>query len=280
MDEKVLKKIRRRKIINKFLLVLIFILTIVFCYSSYKIILWQIDNNNGNKAQKNAIKDSDIVEVSSKNARKAKKPKNKFDPYFDYINYPLINVDFMNLLKTNSDTVAWIQIKGTKINYPVVQTDNNNFYLNHDYYRKYNDAGWVFMDYRNNSDLSDNKNTIIYAHSRVDGSMFHTLRNTLEKKWFDNKDNRIIKISTPEYNASYLIFSSYKTNAESYYLTTDFNSDEEFEYWLKKIKKRSKFNFNTEVYKEDSILTLSSCYTANGIRMAVHARLINLEEKN
>lgn len=279
MDDKVYKKLRRRRIINKFLLLLIIILIIVFSYSSYKIILWQIDNNKGKEAQTSALNDADIVEVSSENAKKAKKPKNKFDPYFDYINYPLINVDFTNLLNKNSDTVAWIQIKGTKINYPVVQTTNNDFYLNHDYYKNYNDAGWVYMDYRNNSNF-ENKNTIIYAHSRVDGSMFHTLRNTLDEKWFNNKNNRIIKVSTPDYNASYLIFSSYKIKSESYYLSTDFNDDNEFEQWLNNIKKRSKFDFDTEVYKEDSILTLSSCYTANGIRMAVHARLINLQEKN
>lgn len=278
MDEKVIKNIKRKRVINMFLLVLILVLTIVFCYSSYKIILWQMDNNKGSAAQNNAINDSDMEEVSAKSAKKAKKPKNKFDPYFDYINYPLINVNFTNLLKTNPDTVAWIQIKGTKINYPVVQSSNNSFYLNHDYYRKYNEAGWVFMDYRNNNIM--NKNTIIYAHSRVDGSMFHTLRNTLDEKWFNNKDNRVIKISTPDYNASYLIFSTYKVNAESYYLSTDFTDDIDFEKWLNKIKNRSKFDFNTEVYKEDSILTLSSCYTANGVRMVVHARLINIEEKN
>ena len=77
-------------------------------------------------------------------------------------------------------------MNSSNINYPVVQTNNNDFYLNHSYNKSYNEAGWVFMDYRNNNIM--NKNTIIYAHSRVDGSMFHTLRNTLDEKWFNNRD--------------------------------------------------------------------------------------------
>ena len=83
----------------------------------------------------------------------------------------------------NSDVVGWIQVAGTNINYPIVQSNDNDFYLNHSFDKSINGAGWVFMDYRNNPSSFD-KNTIIYAHSRVDGSMFHTLRNVVKESWF------------------------------------------------------------------------------------------------
>ena len=71
----------------------------------------------------------------------------------------LIDVDFTELKKVNSDVKGWIQVNGTNINYPFVQTKDTKFYLNHSFDKKYNDAGWVFLDYRNNIDLS-NKNNI------------------------------------------------------------------------------------------------------------------------
>ena len=77
------------------------------------------------------------------------------------------------------------------------------------------------MDYRNNA-VDFDKNTIIYGHSRYDMSMFGTLRNVVKKSWFDNKDNHLIKLSTPTENTMWQVFSTYKIKAEDYYLQTDF----------------------------------------------------------
>ena len=254
------------------------ILIIVFCYSAYKIYLWQGDNHANSTQQKEAVTVADVKEKKSKKSKKVGKPKSKFDPYWDYIDYPFVDVNFDKLLVINSDTVGWVNMRESMINYPIVQASNNSYYLNHDYYKNYNDAGWVFMDYRNASDFTD-RNTIIYAHSRVDGSMFHTLRNSVKKSWYSNPDNRTIRISTPNENSLWMIFSAYTKKAETYYLRTNFTSAESFDNWLKKIKNRSKFDYNTEVNSDDRILTLSSCYTADGIRVAVHAKLIKIEER-
>lgn len=87
----------------------------------------------------------------------------------------LINVDFNELKKFNSNTKGWIQVNGTNINYPFVQAKDNKFYLTHSFDKSYNSAGWVFLDYRNNiNELS--KNTIIYAHGRLDTTMFGSLK--------------------------------------------------------------------------------------------------------
>ena len=83
----------------------------------------------------------------------------EFDPYWDYIKMNLINVDFNELLSKNKDSVGWIQVNGTNINYPIVQTSDNDYYLTHAFDKSWNSAGWVFMDYRNDSETFD-KNTI------------------------------------------------------------------------------------------------------------------------
>ena len=86
----------------------------------------------------------------------------KENPYWDFIKIPLISVNFDELKKKNSDTVGWIKVDNTNINYPVVKCSNNDFYLNHGFDEKWNDAGWIFMDYRNKMD-NINKNTIQYT---------------------------------------------------------------------------------------------------------------------
>ena len=106
----------------------------------------------------------------------------------------LLNVDFTELKNINSNTKGWIQVNGTNINYPFVQANDNNYYLTHSYDNSYNSAGWVFMDYRNNvENLS--KNTILYAHGRLDTTMFGSLRNITKSKWFNDSNNYIVKTS-------------------------------------------------------------------------------------
>ena len=105
-----------------------------------------------------------------------------------------LEVDFNELLKKNPDTVGWIEVKGTNINYPIVQTTDNSYYLTHAFDKTKNEAGWVFMDYRNDA-VNFNQNTILYAHSRLTGSMFGSLKNILESSWYTNKNNHIIRLS-------------------------------------------------------------------------------------
>ena len=128
------------------------------------------------------------------------------------------------------------------------------------------------MDYRNSSDL-DNKNTILYAHSRLDKTMFGSLSKTLKQSWYSNKDNHIIRLSTEKENTLWQIFSVYKIEEESYYITTKFNSDTAYQNFLDTIKERSLYDFHTNLTVNDRILTLSTCYSDTE-RTVVHAKLI------
>lgn len=255
----------------------IFISIIVFCL--IKIFIWGKDNKDTSKVINditNAVNvtlrdDDDNTElVNDTNEEET-------SDYWYYIKFPLIDVDITELKEKNSDTVGWINVNNTNINYPFVQTKDNSYYLNHSFDKKYNEAGWVFLDYRNNNDLN-NRNTILYAHSRLDKTMFGSLSKVLKSSWYNNKDNHIIRLSTDTENTLWQIFSVYKIPEESYYITTNFNTNEEYSKFLNTIKQRSIHNFNTNLDTNDKILTLSTCYSDTE-RTVVHAKLIKKSSK-
>lgn len=255
----------------------IFISIIVFCL--IKIFIWGKDNKDTSKVINditNAVNvtlrdDDDNTElVNDTNEEET-------SDYWYYIKFPLMDVDITELKEKNSDTVGWINVNNTNINYPFVQTKDNSYYLNHSFDKKYNEAGWVFLDYRNSKNLN-NKNTILYAHSRLDKTMFGSLSKVLKSSWYNNKDNHIIRLSTDTENTLWQIFSVYKIPEESYYITTNFNNNEEYNKFLNTIKQRSIHNFNTNLDTNDKILTLSTCYSDTE-RTVVHAKLIKRSPK-
>ena len=258
-------------------LVIITINIIIVLIALYQINNWHKDNKSTNK-ELDEIKEKVKIEETNSNEELVNIQDDKDNDYWNYIKLPLVSVDFKELLEKNSDTVAFLKVNGTNINYPVVQTNDNEYYLHHSYNKTKNEAGWVFLDYRNDNDLSD-KNNIIYAHSRLDKTMFGSLNDTLKYSWYSNKDNHIIKISTEKENTLWQIFSVYKIPVESYYITTNFLNDSAFEDFLDVIKKRSVFDFNTNLTKDDRILTLSTCYSDKE-RTVIHAKLIKRSLSN
>ena len=183
-------------------------------------------------------------------------------------------VDFKELKKQNPDTVAYLKVNNTNIEYVVVKGNNNDFYLNHNFTKKFNVSGWIFADYHNKFDGSD-RNIIIYGHNTQDGSMFGTLKNTLNEEWYSNKKNHKIMLVTTEGLSYYEVFSVYTIETEEYYINTEFNSDEEFETFIKRLKFRSVYPFEVNVSKLDKILTLSSCTVDGTKRVVLHAKLMN-----
>lgn len=196
--------------------------------------------------------------------------------YWYYMSMSMLDVNFDELSKKNSDTAGWIQVNGGNVNYPYVHTTNNDYYLNHSFDKSYNGAGWVFLDYRNDPN-SYGRNNIIYAHSRLDNTMFGSLREIITPVWYNNTNNHIVKTSTKTNNAIWQVFSVYTIEPESYYIRTKFN-DEQFATFINTIASRSVHDFGVEVTVEDKILTLSTCYFDNK-RVVLHAKLIRIEEK-
>ena len=178
--------------------------------------------------------------------------------------------------KTNNNKIAE-QIKSTVIveeengdEYPVVKGTNNSFYLNHSFDKSNNSAGWIFADYRNKFGNTD-KNIVIYGHNMRDGSMFGSMLNILNAKWYENEENTNITLYTENEKCIYKVFSVYKIKNEDYYIKTEFKNDNEFEGFIKNLKKRSIKDFNVDVSKDDNILTLSTCANNNKYRVVLHS---------
>lgn len=277
-----LMKIRKAKLRIRLYLscALALVCVVGIAISTYKIIEWAIDSSR-TKDQEQEISDiADAREKDDDNTTEVveqKEPDPKTGPYWDYIKMKLIDVDFSELTKKNPDTVGWISLSGTNINYPVVQTTNNDFYLNHTFDRSYNQAGWVFADYRNSVDGKD-KNMIFYAHGRVDGTMFGTLRNVLTNGWLNNPDNFTVRTSNARENALWQVFSVYHIETTTDYIKTGFSDDQDFQSFTNMLINRSAFNFHTNVTGTDHILTLSTCYS-NTERVVLHAKLIKRSVK-
>ena len=243
------KKINRKKII---ILILILVFALMFCISTIKIINYLKDNKENRQIQKKISKA--IIVTPSKEEK--------------YI------VDFKLLKKENPDTIAYLKVNGTNIDYVVVKGNDNNYYLNHNFNKSFNVSGWIFADYRNKFDSSD-KNIIIYGHNTMDGSMFGTLKNTLNKDWNKEEDNQTIILVTSESINYYKVFSTYKIEEEDYYTNTSFNSDKEYEEFLKRLKFRSIYSHELSVSKYDKTLTLSTCTPDGKNRVVLHAKLID-----
>ncbi len=197
--------------------------------------------------------------------------------YWDYMSVPFMDVNFTDLVNKNPDTVGWIKVDGTKVNYPVVQTDDNDYYLTHAFNGKNNKSGWIFADYRVNFE-NFGRHTIIYGHNMNNNTMFGTIPQMLNNNYLNNSSNYYIRISTPSCNTTWKLFSIYMTDPEVYYLKTNFKTYS-FEEFISTLKSRSIYNFGIDVTPDDKILTLSTCNNTATKRIAVHAKMINIEYK-
>ena len=224
------------------------VLIAVIIFSGIKIIEW-IKSNKKNKDIMSEIKENVVI-------------NNEMDS-----NNEEYKIDFAKLKQKNSDAIAWIKVKGTDIDFPVVKGTDNSYYLTHNFDKEKNKAGWIFADYRNKFDGTD-KNIIIYGHNMKNGSMFASLKDVIKEEWYNNENNKYIAVITENENCKYQVFSVYQTETEEYYLQTNISNFKEF---VEKIKGRSKKNFNVDIKETDSILTLSTCADNTKYRVVLHA---------
>lgn len=165
-------------------------------------------------------------------------------------------VDFGTLNSINPDTRAWIRCPGTTINYPVVQSEDNAYYLKHLFDGSYNSAGSIFLDSRNTSDFSDLHN-VIYGHHLKNGKMFSELLNYKEQEFYD--EHQVMELITPEQNYIMKIFAGYVANVEDDAWKITFSSAEEYALWIENAIERSCFKSEIVPAVTDQIVTLSTC---------------------
>ena len=178
------------------------------------------------------------------------------------------------LKEVNRDTYGWIKIEGTRIDYPLVQGNDNEYYLSHAFDKSYLVSGSCFVDYNNSKTITKNKNTVIYAHNMTDGSMFHTLLNFKDANLFQNGR---IEIYTTDGIYSYTPFSAYVAEPDYFFFRTEFADDTEFADFVTEVKGNSMYRSNVRPKGSDTILTLMTCTnTAVNKRFVVHALLTEI----
>ena len=194
--------------------------------------------------------------------QKAKQSYEKFLPVFD------------TLSQINSDTMGWITVEDTNIDYPFVKGKDNEYYLNHTFDNSYLSAGTIFADWKNSKQLTQNKNLVLYGHHMRDGSMFADLSKLKEKSVFSKTK---ITIITPDGVYEYTPFSVFTTNSKDMYFQTEFDSAESFDEFIATYKEKSMFSTGQNVTSKDNVLTLSTCTSLlRRGRLVVMAYLTNI----
>lgn len=189
-------------------------------------------------------------------------------------------IDFASLTAQYPDIYAWIQIPGTKVNYPIVQHPNDNsYYLNHTVEGRKKVEGAIFTENYNSKDFED-PNTVIYGHNMKNGSMFKGLHKYKDKEFFSNhseifiyQDGKVLR---------YKIFAAYVYDSRHLMLSFDFDDINIYRTYLNFVltKKDMSSNIDTTVgvTPEDKIITLSTCNNNDSQRYLVQAVLLSIQD--
>lgn len=186
-----------------------------------------------------------------------------------------ININFDELKEINNDIVGWIYFENIYINYPIVKGKDNSYYLEHTFKNNINSSGSIFMDYRNNSEFKD-LNTVIYGHNMRNGSMFGNLMKLKEEDFYKENSNFWILTNNGRYKCE--IFSLYIDESTSESYTIVFKDKEKYSEYLNMILEKSMYKTSINPTVNDSMITLSTCATAEGSsRFIVHAKIKEVE---
>ena len=187
---------------------------------------------------------------------------------------PLMIPAYEELYAKNSDTVGWLQIEGTKLNNPVVQTpDDPNFYLQRDFNKNYSEWGtvyaWGSADLQRPSD-----NVTLFGHTMQDGSMFACLQNYTRQEFWEN--NKLIFFNTLTEYHTYKVYAVFKTSANignfAYHQFVDANTEEEFNTFVSTCKEKAFYDTGITPVYGDKLLTLSTCeYSLDNGRLVICA---------
>ena len=220
-------------------------------------------------------------EIKDNNPNENKTPEEPSIPNDDTTPKDNRNPIIVALKELNDETVGWLNVPGTNIDYPVVKAKDNAYYLRHNFKKEKDYNGWVFMNYLNSAEMLD-KNTIIFAHNRYYSNiMFGTLNKVGKKTWYQNIKDNLITYSDINKEMKWEVFAAYTVPVTDDYLETNFSTDEDFNNFIKMIRSRSVISSDLEIKSTDKILTLSTCADIN-TRFVVHAVLRTdlLEENN
>ena len=184
------------------------------------------------------------------------------------------------LHESYENVIAWLEIEGTDINYPIVQTNDNDYYLNHNYKNEKSSAGAIYFD--KDVKINESDNLQIYGHRNKYGLMFEPLIKYAKKDFYEK--HKTINLTTLEEDATYEILAifysrvyySNETNVFRYYYFVNAESEEEYNKFVNNAKKASKFDTGVDAKYGDKLITLSTCeYSRENGRFVVVAKKIS-----
>lgn len=252
-----------RKIIN---IILVAIIIVCLSIIGYKYYNYNKDDKLNSEIQDlqpviNEASDSDNNSSGENDGQDQSKEGN-------YVN----SANEEELKSINSDYKMWIQIENTNINYPVVQSSDNDYYLKHNFRKESNISGTVFVESAN--DIDNDKNIILYGHNMRNGTMFNNITNYKEESFF-NEDNKIsIIMNNTLYE--YEVFSVYVKNVSEVNLAIGFANEDEFINYAHNEADESLYKKDVDFSAEDNLITLVTCsYEFTDARTIVVARRCN-----
>lgn len=190
-------------------------------------------------------------------------------------------IDFKSLQKTNDEVFAWLYVPGTKVDYPLLQSEvRDDFYLHKDIYGNYSYAGSIYAEYCNRTEMTD-RVTVLYGHNMKNGSMFATLHKFEDSEFF--KEHKYFYIYTPERKLTYEIVSAHNYDDRHIMNSFNFSENKVFKDYLKMIQnprssvKNVRNKLDHKLTINDKIVTLSTCLNSGQGRFLVQGALIKNE---
>lgn len=247
---------------KKYIINILIVICLIFLFiSSGKIFFYFYEAYETNK------KIESIMENTKTNTKDRVKVNNKE-----------ILPELSKLYTQNEDLIGTLEIKNTKVNYPVMQnTSNKDFYLSHDFYKEKDTNGLPFLDYRSDW-RKPSTNLIIHGHNMKDGSMFNTLNKYKNKGFYSS--HKIINFNTLYEKSEYEIISVFLSrvydkneNVFKYYNFIEAHDEEDFNSFIRNIRSLSLYRVDADVKFGDSLITLSTCeYSEEDGRLVIVAR--------
>ena len=251
---------------EKIRIILCCIFLAIAIYAAYNIIKIQSEYKKSVDAYKK-LDNYTIEQTTSETSGESEEEPVKEKPYPD--------VDFDGLKSVNSDVIGWIYVPDTEINYPIVHTSDNDYYLDHLVDRTQNPAGAIFLDTRNPSDFSD-LHSIIYGHHMKNGSMFAALKGYKKQDFFDGHKTGYLITQDAAYSIDF--FAGHVANVEENAWQLDFDDAADFDNWIKSLKEISALKSDIEPQYGDRVFTLSTCsYEFDDARFVLSGKLTKIE---
>lgn len=182
--------------------------------------------------------------------------------------------DYVRYKSINSDVIGWISVPNTRIEYPVVIGEDNDYYLGRNVEKERSKSGSIYMDYRN-ANPDQQRHIVLYGHNMRNGTMFQNLNYYKKKDFFDN--NRTIYLYWNDKPVEYEIYAAFNVGIDTDFIKTKFDGDEEFLADMNTLKSLSKYSPSpdVELKASDQVLTLSTCtYEYDDQRFVVQARRV------